>query len=191
MTRDQLIEAVEKLSGAHCEQLYYVDSDEIDNHIPHFYSFCREHAAMVARIEALCEGASHYIAAAWAGDDSAQRCDWYRCDKPLDGGGLTDYGVDEALALHEEKPLEAHVYPAELVLAARAMCADDPRWATWEAHARRMLFGYVWRVRTRLAERFGQRCRVLKRGAMNNALVQFEDGYEVVTSRNYLRKAAA
>lgn len=50
-------------------------------------------------------------------------------------------------------------------------------------------FPYVWRVRTRLRERFGQRCRVIARGAMNNAQVQFEDGYEVITSRNYLRRA--
>jgi len=50
---------------------------------------------------------------------------------------------------------------------------------------------YTWRVRTRLPERFGTLCRVLVRGGMNSALVQFEsDGYRVVTSRNYLRKAA-
>jgi len=48
----------------------------------------------------------------------------------------------------------------------------------------------VWRVRTRLAERFGQRCRVVVRGALNSALVEFADGFRVVTSRNYLRKAA-
>ena len=51
-------------------------------------------------------------------------------------------------------------------------------------------FPYVWRVRTRLPERFGQRCRVLARGAMNTAQVQFTDGFEVYTSRNYLRMAA-
>lgn len=47
---------------------------------------------------------------------------------------------------------------------------------------------YVWRVRARLPERYGTRCRVLVRGKMNSALVQFEDGYKVVTSRNYLRR---
>ncbi len=35
--------------------------------------------------------------------------------------------------------------------------------------------------------RKGQRCRVLVRGGMNSALVEFEDGYRVVTSRNALR----
>jgi hypothetical protein len=51
-------------------------------------------------------------------------------------------------------------------------------------------YPYVWRVRTRLADRFGAPCRVLIRGAMNSALVEFADGYRVVTSRNYVRKAA-
>jgi hypothetical protein len=50
-------------------------------------------------------------------------------------------------------------------------------------------FPYVWRVRTRHPERFGQRCRVLVRSAMNSALVEFKDGFQTVTSRNYLRKA--
>lgn len=48
---------------------------------------------------------------------------------------------------------------------------------------------YIWRVRTRLPNRKGTRCQVLARGKMNSCLVQFEDGYKVVTSRNYLRKA--
>lgn len=50
-------------------------------------------------------------------------------------------------------------------------------------------FPYRWRVRARLAERLGQRCRVLVRGSMNSALVEFErDAKRYVTSRNYLRK---
>jgi hypothetical protein len=48
---------------------------------------------------------------------------------------------------------------------------------------------YRWRVRTKLPERFGQPCRVLARGKMNSALVQFDDGFRVVTSRNFVRKA--
>lgn len=47
---------------------------------------------------------------------------------------------------------------------------------------------YVWRVRTRLSERFGSHCRVLVRGALNSCLVEFEDGLRVVTSRNYVRR---
>lgn len=37
--------------------------------------------------------------------------------------------------------------------------------------------------------RKGDRCRVVCRGSMNSALVEFEDGYRVVTSRNGLRRA--
>jgi len=49
---------------------------------------------------------------------------------------------------------------------------------------------YYWRVSTRLPERKGELCRMLKRGKMNNALIEFvRDGYKVVTSRNYIRKA--
>jgi hypothetical protein len=49
---------------------------------------------------------------------------------------------------------------------------------------------YIWRVRTRLPDRFGQRCRVLIRaGRLNSCLVEFADGFRCVTSRNYLRRA--
>lgn len=47
---------------------------------------------------------------------------------------------------------------------------------------------FYWRVRTRLPERFGQPCRVVARGGRNSALVEFSDGFRVVTSRNYLRR---
>lgn len=48
---------------------------------------------------------------------------------------------------------------------------------------------YFWRVRTRLPERYGSLCRVLVRGKMNSCLVEFlDDGYRVVTSRNYVRR---
>ena len=38
--------------------------------------------------------------------------------------------------------------------------------------------------------RKGQICTVLCRGKMNSCLVEFDDGYRAVTSRNALRKAA-
>lgn len=50
------------------------------------------------------------------------------------------------------------------------------------------VFDRRWRVHTRLPQRFGQRCRVLARGKLNSALVEFDDGTRVVTSRNYLRR---
>lgn len=49
-------------------------------------------------------------------------------------------------------------------------------------------FPYFWRCKKRLGSRFAQPCRVLVRGRMNNALVEFPDGFKVVTSRNYIRK---
>lgn len=52
-------------------------------------------------------------------------------------------------------------------------------------------FEYLWHWRSRLPERKGQRCRVLVRSRrMNSAMVEFEDGYKVVTSRYAVRKAA-
>ena len=47
---------------------------------------------------------------------------------------------------------------------------------------------HYWRVHTRLPERFGQACRVLVSGGLNSVLVEFEDGYRVVASRNYVRR---
>lgn len=57
-----------------------------------------------------------------------------------------------------------------------------------EAEINETTFDWVWRVTTRLPERKGQLCRVLVWGKMNSVLVEFEDGFQVVTSRNYLRK---
>lgn len=37
-------------------------------------------------------------------------------------------------------------------------------------------------------DRKGQTCRVMARGAMNSCLVEFEDGWRMVTSRNALRR---
>lgn len=53
---------------------------------------------------------------------------------------------------------------------------------------REMKYPYYWRVKTRLAERKGQACRILARGAMNTILVEFEDGFKVTTSGWYVRK---
>lgn len=50
-------------------------------------------------------------------------------------------------------------------------------------------FDQVWWWRCRLPERKGDRCRVLVQGKKNSVLVEFEDGYRVVTSRYAVRKA--
>lgn len=67
-------------------------------------------------------------------------------------------------------------------------------------------FPFVWMWRTRTwqlpditfkapwfgdgVDRKGMRCRVLTRGGMNSALVEFADGYRVVTSRGGLRRVS-
>lgn len=45
-----------------------------------------------------------------------------------------------------------------------------------------------WHWRKLLPERHGQLCRVLATGRMNSALVEFEDGHKVITSRYAVRK---
>lgn len=54
-----------------------------------------------------------------------------------------------------------------------------------------MNFPYVWAWRSRPVDhdRRGERCRVVCRGTMNSALVEFADGARFVTSRNGLRRA--
>ncbi len=47
---------------------------------------------------------------------------------------------------------------------------------------------HVWYWRKRLPERKGQTCRILARGGMNSCLVEFEDGFKVITSRYAVRK---
>ena len=49
-----------------------------------------------------------------------------------------------------------------------------------------MNFPYIYRWDRQ--GRKNQRCAVLVRGTMNSCLVAFEDGYQMVTSRNAIRK---
>lgn len=50
-------------------------------------------------------------------------------------------------------------------------------------------FDRVWWWRKNLPERKGERCRILARGTMNSALIEFEDGVRHVVSRFAVRKA--
>lgn len=45
-----------------------------------------------------------------------------------------------------------------------------------------------WRWRKYLVDRHGQLCRVLAVGKMNSALIKFEDGYRVLSSRYAVRR---
>jgi len=48
---------------------------------------------------------------------------------------------------------------------------------------------YIWFWKKKLPGRKGQPCKVLKRGKMNSVLVEFTDGYKVITSRFAVRKS--
>lgn len=48
-------------------------------------------------------------------------------------------------------------------------------------------YPYVWFWVAKLPERKGQRCRVVTRGGWNSVLVEFQDGFRVLTSRNAVR----
>ena len=50
-------------------------------------------------------------------------------------------------------------------------------------------YNYIWFWKAKFPERKGQRCRVVKRGGMNSILVEFEDGFQTLTSRNAVRQA--
>ncbi len=50
------------------------------------------------------------------------------------------------------------------------------------------LYPCIWFWRKKLKHRKGTRCKVLVRGKMNSILVEFEDGFKVVTSRYAVRK---
>lgn len=50
---------------------------------------------------------------------------------------------------------------------------------------------WAWSRRPMDRDRKGMRCRVLARGTMNSAAVEFEDGVCHVVSRNGLRRARA
>ena len=47
---------------------------------------------------------------------------------------------------------------------------------------------HVWYWKKKLPERKGQPCRVLARGKKNSVLVEFADGFKVITSRFAVRK---
>jgi hypothetical protein len=50
-------------------------------------------------------------------------------------------------------------------------------------------YRWVWGAKgLRTLDRKGERCRVLVRGSMNSAMIEFEDGFRAVVSRNGLRK---
>jgi hypothetical protein len=49
-------------------------------------------------------------------------------------------------------------------------------------------YRWHWRKYPVYSDRKDQRCRVLARGKLNSALIEFEDGFRMVASRNGLRR---
>jgi hypothetical protein len=49
------------------------------------------------------------------------------------------------------------------------------------------LYHYTWRNNPKRATLYGRLCKVLARGKMNSALVEFENGQREIVSRNALR----
>ena len=47
---------------------------------------------------------------------------------------------------------------------------------------------HYWYWKSRLPDRKDQACKILARGKMNSILVEFEDGFKVITSRYAVRK---
>jgi hypothetical protein len=50
---------------------------------------------------------------------------------------------------------------------------------------------WYWRKKPEGQDRKGAPCRVLARGKMNSIMVEFEDGYRVITSRYAVRRSRA
>lgn len=49
-------------------------------------------------------------------------------------------------------------------------------------------FNYIWFWKKKLPDRKNDKCRVIARGKLNSILIEFEDGFKVVTSRYAVRK---
>lgn len=143
MTDEQLrlYAAVTKLPHAKMEPLCYLEADR-DGIVDYFDSFCPAHARIVAAWTARESGVDVYVCRAWADSDRCERCGFGSCGVPLrpDGGGLTDWGIRDALALTEEDPYASSVSPQELILSAGSIWPhDSPHWTVWERQARRVL----------------------------------------------------
>src|ERR1051325_3471520 len=64
---------------------------------------------------------------------------------------------------------------------ATVMIRQAPSGMRKESKQSEPAFTYVWFWESRLPERRGQLCRVLARGKLNSILVEFTDGFKVIT----------
>lgn len=135
MSRTDLENALAQLPGAKMEEARYIIAN--DQELDLGADYCFTCADRIAKAVAIAEAIETYVDGSWSESDSAKRCE--RCDIALHAGGLTNYGVDNALGLTETNPKRCHTYVAELLDASSSMMKDDPRWELWEFHARKVL----------------------------------------------------
>jgi hypothetical protein len=120
---------------------------------------------------------------------------------PVESGLIAAIGHQDGTLAVQFKNGNTYHYPADADTFTRFLSADSKgtHFAKLHPAARALAqvrgaegvndWPYVWRVRGRLPERFGQSCRVLVRSrCLNSVLVEFTDGVRVVTSRNYIRR---
>lgn len=114
----------------------YVDSDT-DDHPDHSYSWCFEHANMVAKVESIISGSDMWVYRAEGASDYVPYCQWYGCQFALNpySSGLSQDGIESELGITEEKVLEVPITPEGLYLVFDSLTINDPLMALWEWHA--------------------------------------------------------
>jgi hypothetical protein len=133
MTLVEMIRSIDEGAG-NIVQGYYLDGEEGQPNPSKAY--CDAHARRAAALFTSKRGKETMAYLAWGGSDRLERCAIVTCDLALDTGGLTDYGVSDALGVGERGYLPTF---QELSAAASSMVADDPRWTRWRRLARRRL----------------------------------------------------
>lgn len=103
---DLLLDAVESMPSSWAPHGYVIDSGETDDHPTHDNVYCHRHTRLVASRESTRTKCDMYVLdVSWGETDSSEWCAYPRCRRELDTGSLTEYGVDNALALTETNPL--------------------------------------------------------------------------------------
>ncbi len=81
------------------------------------------------------------------------------------------------------------VVPKVARIAAQAALSAAPVSRSMRKMKKNFDYTWFWKPNAmRPIDRKGQLCRVLARGAMNSVLVEFTDGFKVITSRFAIRR---
>lgn len=102
--------------------------------------FCERHARSTAR---KLRRTSPEVSIALAvgnldGVDGEYWCSAERCRRQLSMGRLSDYGIDSALGITEEDPLDVALSIEGMSAAAESMDPTDKRWRLWAFHVDHM-----------------------------------------------------